>query len=55
MKNIGIITVLSFLFGAFLFSSCSDNSLSARFGNERYEDFVFLDGDAFAVGSVVLD
>lgn len=50
MKNIGIITVLSFLFGAFLFSSCSDNSLSARFGNERYEDFVFLDGDAFAVG-----
>ena len=50
MKNIGIVSVLSFLFGTILYSSCVDKNINDRFGNAKYEEFVFIDGNTFAVG-----
>ena len=50
MKNIGIVSVLSFLFGTILYSSCVDKNINDRLGNEKYEEFVFIDANTFAVG-----
>ena len=38
------------MFGTILYSSCVDKNINDRLGNEKYEEFVFIDGNTFAVG-----